>query len=194
MKEFLPNFPADVKYVVLDMLSEQENSEDIAVTTTEVHKRLESAFETALSRSLVNDILCHLCTEGVIAQGDMDSAEYVWIPVKEEKKPKKATPKEEKTKKTEKEEAKQSSDKAPQKKLKFATKKVVDTDRGQIVFYTVQPDKFNADEFKGWWIGTSDEALEVYLFSKELKQNEVKSLMMQLVNCDKGSVKIKKNF
>lgn len=183
LEQFSPTFLADVKYM-LDDFFEKGTTE---VSTTELYAFYKELYEELpFTKTQLNNALCELCIRGVICQvNEEDDYEYKWslkAQEKEEEAPKK------KNKKKEKAEA------APKTGMKFATKMRVDTDQGPIEYYTIMPDKYVAEECKGFWVCESDEAIELYLFDKSMKQNIVKELVMQLINCDKKSVKVMKNF
>lgn len=183
---FIPCPHLDVKNAVLDMLS----CGCAKFTTGDVVEYLTHRTNGAWSRVLVNRWIGDLIEKGIIEQViDDDLEDYMWKKKEEceyvavtektaEKKAKKKT-----NKKVEEENPSNS---------KSAKKYTVDTDEGNVTFYTEHPDTFNKENWKGYWMATSDEALEIFIVDGKFKSSDVKDIVSQLVNCDKQSVKVKK--
>lgn len=186
---FIPNIFADVKYIMLDLFDEGKNE----VSTTDVYDMLRESFTDAdFTRSDINDILCTLCKNGDIVQVKTDKAEYIW------KKPdSKETKKESKksSKKNAKAKAQEEEVEEDGGCLQYATKHKAETDKGDVIFYTIDPSKFDEKTAKGFWVATSDEAMDIYLFENTLTKKEVVALVMQLVDMeDEEGIEVKKNF
>lgn len=186
---FQPNTVADIKYIIFDMFREKDS-----VTSLEVYDELVRKYNAPVTCVGVNDVLCHFCTSGLISQTFVNDTDYHWGPIMHanaEEQSKAAKPKETKKPKT----PKVATPTKEAAKSKFAEKHVLESEeKGKIEMYTIMPDKYVKDEWPGYWVGTSDEAMEVFLLPKELKITDVKSIICQLVNCDEESVTVKKNF
>lgn len=182
------NLLAEARYLLLDYFD--DNNEDQA-TTLDIYEYMKRETSLELKRSELNDFLLELCDNGYVVQEESDDVDYVWSLPNEDgeakKKPKKKTKvSEAEDKDTKKEELEEKIKKSGALKMK------AETTNGDMYYYMVAPDKFDASLFKGYWLAESDEALEYFIFDKSYAKNVIIALCMQLVRCDDTSIKVKK--
>ena len=181
------NLLAEARYLLLDYFD--ETNEDQA-TTLDIYEYMKAQTSLDLKRSELNDFLLELCHTGFVVQEPSEDVDYLWSLPNEDGEEKKKTKKKAKASDQDKED--KLTELEEKIKKSGALKMKAETTNGDMYYYQVTPDKYDASLFKGYWLAESDEALEYFIFDKSYNKNVIIALVMQLVRCDDDSIKVKK--